>query len=454
MPKKIDVIDRTEEHLAGQAGISLIGEMLDHSRIDSFCPADKPGVDYKNWEIIRAAAGLIAQGKADYEHVEDVREDDFFSHALKIGKAPSSPTYRQRLEGMAHGNSALVSQIQECSQNIWKTNKMVPEYITSEESETKWTRLDFDVTPWDNSGSHKEEVGRTYDGGEGYAPIFAHLGGGFIVNAQLRPGVAHSLHAGTHDYIFESSDLARRMIQEDVKLLDVLDCGFDDQTLISGFYQENRPFFMDFIIKHNLRRESKEDWLELAKKEGECLSSNSIRSRYRGSTCRSIEGVEYPVRMVYEVTEIKCKKGQFLLVPDIKVFSVWTSLTLSDAEVLRLYRERGTSEQYHSELKTEMDLERLPSGDFRTNELFFQIGILVYNMFRVISCEVIKSDNNIPLKKATRRRVKTIIQNVIYLCAKFVRTGRKVKVKLSCPHHWYEFFKNLFHRLRSRYCVS
>jgi len=36
--------------------------------------------------------------------------------------------------------------------------------------------LDIDVTPFDNSGTKKEGVSRTYKGMDGYAPIFAYLG--------------------------------------------------------------------------------------------------------------------------------------------------------------------------------------------------------------------------------------------------------------------------------------
>jgi hypothetical protein len=74
-----------------------------------------------------------------------------------------------------------------------------------------------------------------------------------------------------------------------------------------------------------------------------------------------------------------------LLGPEYTVFSVWTNLEgVSCADVLRLYRDRGTCEQYFAEIKSELDLERLPSGKFCVNELFFQLGMFVNNMLRRI----------------------------------------------------------------------
>lgn len=39
----------------------------------------------------------------------------------------------------------------------------------------------------------------------------------------------------------------------------------------------------------------------------------------------------------------------------------WTSLAISDLKIIELYEQHGASEQFHRELKTDMDLERLPS---------------------------------------------------------------------------------------------
>ena len=53
--------------------------------------------------------------------------------------------------------------------------------------------------------------------------------------------------------------------------------------------------------------------------------------------------------------------------------------------MIRLYHEHGESEQYHSEIKTDMDVERFPSGKFDTNELVLELTVLAYNILRVIT---------------------------------------------------------------------
>ena len=48
------------------------------------------------------------------------------------------------------------------------------------------------------------------------------------------------------------------------------------------------------------------------------------------------------------------------------------------------YHAHGECEQFHSEIKTDMDLERLPSGKFATNALILELGMVAYNILRMI----------------------------------------------------------------------
>ncbi len=49
----------------------------------------------------------------------------------------------------------------------------------------------------------------------------------------------------------------------------------------------------------------------------------------------------------------------------------------SPAEVIRLYQDHGTHEQFHSKFKTDLDLERLPSGKFATNDCVLEANTVL-----------------------------------------------------------------------------
>jgi len=120
------------------------------------------------------------------------------------------------------------------------------------------------VCPFENSNSKKEGVSRTYKGHDGYVPIFAYLGlEGYCVNTELRPGKQHC-QKGTPEFLKQSIVYARNLTSLPLLI----------RTGSAAIAQPRQPegaclqLSVDFIIKHNLHKETPEDWLAIAKEEG------------------------------------------------------------------------------------------------------------------------------------------------------------------------------------------
>ena len=127
--------------------------------------------------------------------------------------------------------------------------------------------------------------------------------------------------------------------------------------------------------------------------------------------------------------------GQRLLVPEIEIEGWWTTLDLPMKRVIGLYEDHGTSEQFHSEIKTDMDLERLPLGKFATNALILTPGGLSYNILRFIGQIGLVGGKPPVRHPAKRRRIKTVMQELMYMAARLAKTGRRLKLVFSrhCP---------------------
>jgi hypothetical protein len=78
------------------------------------------------------------------------------------------------------------------------------------------------------------------------------------------------------------------------------------------------------------------------------------------------------------------RDGQLLLEPDYELEGWWTSLDEAPEAVIKRYQAHATHEQFHSEIKTDLDLERLPSGKFATNDLILHLAQLAYNILRLM----------------------------------------------------------------------
>ena len=449
-------LTQSQENLTTHSGLALVGMMLKsthlNKKVNQFrLPTIIGTPDIKHSDVIRSYVGLLCQGKHAFAAIEDFRgEEPFFGLALGIKQVPSSATLRQRLNqlGQMEPAAEFLKRIKEENAHML-THHQAPLTPTLE----KRIPLDLDVAPFDNSNTKKEGVGRTYKGYDGYAPMFAYLGEeGYWVNAELRPGTQHCQN-GTPAFLQEAIQLARLITDE--TLLVRMDSGNDalDNLAILEASED-----VDYIIKRNLRRESVQAWWELAKKEGERHSSRLGKTVYRGSTIRektvTIAGkkVSRPIRCVYEVIERTIlANGQRLLLPEIDVATYWTSLDHADYKpevIIEQYHQHGTSEQYHSEIKTDMDLERFPSGKLATNQLVLHCALLAYNCLRLIG-QIANHSSGLPLRKpAQRRRLKTVIQNLIYLAARLVHHARRYKLAFARWSPWFDSYVYVYRRLQ------
>ena len=429
------LLEQSDETLATHSGLALVGLMLTRTglkkRLNRLPLRDRTAPHISNFDVTASYLGLLCQGKSDFDHIEPFREDPFFSQSLVIETVPSSPTLRQRLD--MGGKTGWAKVIMEESVALLGALKarvtpclrdLVP--------------LDIDVTPFDNSGTKKEGVSFTYKGVDGYAPIFAYLGEeGYGVNVELREGKDHSQN-DTPAFLAKSIENARRIT--DSKLLARMDSGFDSLDNIKVCIEKES----DYIIKRNLRRESKNGWLMIAQKHGSCTEERPGKEVYLGEISFK-RGLTDPLRVVFKVIRRTIDaKGQMLLVPDLEVDTYWTSLPDAPEVVIRQYQNHGTSEQFHSEIKSELDLERLPSGKFATNNLVLHFGLAAYNILRFIGQESLKVPDAPLRKKAQRRRIRTVIQNLITLASRLVYHARRYK--LSFGHHcpWFLTFRRIY----------
>lgn len=261
--------------------------------------------------------------------------------------------------------------------------------------------------------------------------MMAYIGTeGYAINFELREGKQHC-QKGTVKFPQETITLCHKLT--DKPLLIRLDSGNDSI--------DNVAVLMDagcfFIIKRNLRRESTDDWFEMAKQY--CQNINSPRDGktvYIGSNWRTVTNKqfnkEFTLRTGYEITERTIDKyGQFNLVPDVEVETWWTNLGDPDEEIIRLYHAHGECEQFHSEVKTDMDLERLPSGKFTTNALILELGMIAYNILRMIGQGTIGGRTPCQKRDVKRRRLRTVISSLIMMAGHVTMHARQLIIGLG-----------------------
>jgi hypothetical protein len=286
--------------------------------------------------------------------------------------------------------------------------------------------IDIDVSPFDNSGSSKQGVSFTYKQHDGYAPMFAYAGTeGYLLDCELRPGKQHCQN-GTAEFVQRSVERLKSLGLEGQCLLR-LDSGNDAA--------ENRDHCGDprFIIKRNLRKESREQWLAMARRVGDLRESRDGKNVYTGFVSHLHPGGDESrpcVSVAFEVIErLTDLHGQALLLPEIEVNTWWTNLPCRAETVMELYHAHGTSEPFHSELKSDLDVERLPSGKLCANKIILRCAMIAFNLLRTLGQEVLHRAMLAPQKiNVSRWRIKTVLQNIVYCAVRLVRHAGRTEL--------------------------
>ncbi len=425
--KRLILEQSSDEFYTSHSGLALAGACINrYSDLGRHIGRVAKGSDHiAEIDILRSYLGLLCLGKSDYQAIAAMREDDYFKQALGIGRMPSVERLRQRLD---EAGTALVPVINRSSRTMLKRLKAP---ITGYRNGL--VPLDVDVFPQDNSNTKKEGVSRTYKNYDGYAPIAAYLGmEGWCLEVELRPGSQHSQN-GFVGFIKRMVSGAKELTRQPILVR--ADAGNDAvETLVALEDVENTHY----IVKWNPRKSDPVAWRDKVFAEGPVKTP---RPGKRICTivveeCRKVEEKTYIFKRVVRVIERTIdKNGQFLLAPEISLEGWWSDLAMAPEDIIELYRQHATSEQFHSEFKTDLDLERLPSGKFATNALVMTLGAFAYNILRFIGQTGLIAPFGSMRHSAKRRRLRTVIQELMYLAARLITTGRRLKLRFSrhCP---------------------
>ena len=432
-------LKKVKEELNSTGGNYICGQMISEQALEqipeNFQPRRRDAISDRS--VLMTMIGMLCNSRTDFNDVNLYQDDTVFAHSFRIDKLPSESSLRQRLDELPEQRSH--SALRGFNQKILKGRS----FGTVQAGHLNLVPVDIDVSVLDNSGSDKQGVSFTYKKHDGFAPIFAYIGTqGYMLNHELRPG-SQNCQNQTPEFIADC-----------MRSVDSL--GLSGQTLLrmdsGNDAAENFAHFGKsyFIIKRNLRKESLEQWLATARRVGQLQSSREGKNVYTGFVDHLRPGGRdselEPLPVAFEVIErLTDYNGNYLLKPELEVNTYWTNLPCEHAgEIIALYQDHGTSEQFHSELKSDLNIERLPSSKFAVNKIVLLCGMLAFNLLRCIGQEVLKRAGLAPVKvKVQRWRLKTVLQNIIYCAVRIIRHGREIKLHFgkSCP--WFDVIADM-----------
>lgn len=448
------IIKKLPYDLSSHAGLALIGKYLKRININSMIdPVFPVRSGVANSAVLKSYLALLCLGKNDFDAIENFRGNAFFMRALGLASVPSSPTLRQRLDTHAASWFGLAAQL---------NHKLLASTVNGLSVDfgtlaCGYTPVDLDTFAMDNSSTKKELVGRTYAGVDGYCPFAVYLGSlGYCLELALRPGVQHS--ASESEYNFERAlPMAASLVAG--SMLVRADSGFDCLKLYQEITTQANAIKREiaFLIKWNPRRTPVEaiagvkvadtdtQWMIHRPGKRECIWQEALELADVGSQAN-------PARRVYRLTERTIdKRGVVLLLPEY-VLEGWTTTLpqrFEATDIIALYCDHATHEQFHSEFKTDMDLERLPSGKFDTNYLVCQLAAVAMNLLRLIGQNTLNEPDAPVRHVAKRRRIKTVMQEMMFKAARMIKHAGRWILGLGQSDDGFAVFERHYGQLRA-----
>jgi hypothetical protein len=443
-------IDTTKERIESKGGLILAGKLAEIMGLKEIVSP----VIRNCGKVLTQLFGALVQGTPDFEAVKPFRESELVKQAFGLDTALAAETVRIYAGNMTERPelvTGLLEQIQECSLRLLSRAEFTP--VATKRKE--YIPCDIDTTPMNNEGTKKENIGWTYKGYEGYHPICAYLGAeGYLLSCELRPGSQHCQN-GTPEFLKGVVEALPEGVRGK-NILFRLDSGNDSaetlEALLGEGDKEARKAYQagrNVIIKRNLRQENKEIWLELAKEYGRGEKMREGKMRYTGKVKLDcpVNNRYSSIDVVFEVIERTIdRNGQALLVPEIEANTFWSNVKEKAGTVIALYHDHGTMEQYHSEIKTDMNLERFPSGKYGVNQIILHIGMCAYNALRYMGQGLLKERELLPVKQkegTVRKRLIQVIRYIIQMAGKLVRHGGKRVFKIYEGNEWLPVFRKL-----------
>jgi len=361
LPFKTEI---TDERLTSHAGLILFGEFVHglcvNELVDSYLPKPRSNRGFKPSTYLYPLLLMLHGGGRSLEDTREIKLDEDLRKLLDMKQIPSPDAFGNWLRRMGDKGGLY---------SLLGVNRRILELEFAKDKIEGYT-LEIDAT---GIKAEKYEAMMTYKGFRGYMPILGHIAeNGMILCDEFREGndspASKNLEFIKHCESQLPKDKRLKYLRSDSAAYqgDIIDyCEDNDiKFVIGGKLDESTVT----AIK-KLSSDSK-NWKDY--KEG------SI-----GETVHTMNKNRYSFRLI--VISRPYQGDVFGDVePRNKYTVIATNRTESPEEVVAWYNQGSDcSENRIKELKIGFGMERMPCGQFKANAVFFRIGVIAYNLYKL-----------------------------------------------------------------------
>jgi len=395
-------IEMTRDLITPHAGLALLGEFVVGlgflQSVDKYLPKPKSGAGYKPSEYIFPLILMLNGGGRSLEDTRQIRTDEGLKEILPLKKIPSSDAFGDWLRAMGISNGLY---------GLDKVNKRLLKQRMKYDGVKGYT-LDIDAT---GIVAEKQSAKMTYKGFKGYMPIVGHIAeNGLVLGDEFREG---NIAPASGNLAFIKYCVRQMPKGKSIKFLRSDSAAY--QAEIINYCEQNRIQFAigadcDEAVLKAIGAIPDKDW-------------TPYKNGYIAETIHSMNKTKEAFRLI--VIRRTYQSNIFAQEDvSVKYTVIATNKIESSEKVVTWYNQRGDrSENRIKELKIGFGMERMPCGQFEANAVFFRIGVLAYNIFRLFILRTLATSWH-------RHQVQTIRWRLYQIAGKIVFHGGQVFLKV------------------------
>ena len=393
-------LDKTDDTITPLAGLSLFGEFLESLGLKDWVgkifPAPGSAKGYEAWEYVEPLVLTLHGGGRTIEDLRKVAGDGGLRRVLGMVRVPSPDALGDWLRRMGPRGVAALTLV---------LNRLL-RWELKADSRTGYT-LDIDATAIE---ANKEMAHRTYKGFKGYYPMVGHLAeNGLVVAFEFREGndspgarnfefyeaCAKAMPAGKKIRFFRADSAAYQG-----RLLDRL----QDDGVAYAIGAD-----LDAAVREAIRSIPPGRW-------------KPYRDGWIAETVHVMNTTEHAFRLVVFK---RVRQGSLFEEKGPFYHAVASNREEGAEATMDWYHARGEhSENRIKELKCDFAMERMPCGQFSANALFFGLGVLAYNLYKLFEKRALPEGYR-------QARACTVRYRLYAVAGKVVRTGRSLILKVG-----------------------
>ncbi len=413
LPFKIEI---TRDIITPHAGLALLGEFAVGlgflESVERHLPKPGSGVGYKPSEYVFPLILMLNGGGRNLEDIRQIRMDAGLREILPLETIASSDAIGDWLRRVG-ANGGLEGLLQVNNRLLKRGMKYdgINEYT-----------LDIDAT---GIGAEKESAKMTYKGYKGYMPIVGHIAeNGLVLGDEFREG---NVAPATRNFEFLKHCIDRMPKGKRIKFFRADSAAY--QADIINYCEDKGIKFaigadLDEAVLENIKVIPNKDWKSY--KDGHIAGTVHCMNRTKKAFRLIVIRRPYQ-RNLFNEEDVS-----------LKYTVIATNRTESAEAVVSWYNQRGEcSENRIKDLKIGFSMERMPCGQFEANAVFFRIGVLAYNLYKLFALNVLG-------KSWYRHQVQTVRWRLYQIAGKIVFHSGQVFLKIR------RSFCQLFNDIRLR----